>query len=60
MKDIVKVTFYLTDIRHKAVIWEARKELFGANRPASTLVEVSHLVDPQALLEVDAVAYLGK
>ena len=60
LKDIIKVTFYLTDIRHKAVIWEARKELFGANRPASTLVEVSHLVDPQALLEVDAVAYLGK
>jgi 2-iminobutanoate/2-iminopropanoate deaminase len=60
LENIVKVTFYLTDIRHKAVIWETRKELFGANRPASTLVEVSHLVDPQALLEVDAVAYLGK
>lgn len=60
LNNIIKVTFYLTDIRHKAVIWEARKELFGANRPTSTLVEVSHLVDPLALLEVDAVAYLGK
>ena len=59
LKNIVKITFYMTDIRHKAVIWEARKELFGAIRPASTLVEVTHLVDPQALLEVDAVAYVG-
>jgi hypothetical protein len=40
--------------------WETRKELFGANRPAPTLVEVSHQVDPQALLEVAAMAYLRK
>jgi hypothetical protein len=37
-----------------------RKELFGANRPASTLIEVSHLVDPRALLEINAMVYLGK
>ena len=37
-----------------------RKELFGANRPASTLIEVSHLVGPRALLEMDAMVYLGK
>jgi enamine deaminase RidA (YjgF/YER057c/UK114 family) len=60
LSNIVKVTFYLTDIRHKAVIWEARKEFFASSRPASTLVEVTHLVDPLALLEVDAVAYMGK
>jgi len=57
--DIVKITFYLTDIRDKAVVWEARKALFGDARPASTLVAVSHLVDPHALLEIDAVAYTG-
>ena len=59
LQDIVKITFYLTDIRHKAVIWDTRKEFFGSARPASTLVEVTHLVDPQALLEVDAIAYVG-
>jgi len=57
--DIVKITFYLTDIRHKNTVWDVRREMFGDSRPASTLVEVSHLVDPQALLEVDAVAYLN-
>lgn len=57
LENIIKITFYLTDIRDKARVWEARKTLFGDNRPASTLVAVSHLVDPHALLEIDAVAY---
>jgi enamine deaminase RidA (YjgF/YER057c/UK114 family) len=59
LKNIVKITF-LTDIRDKAPVWEVRKEMFGDARPASTLVEVTHLVDPHCLLEVEAVAYLGK
>lgn len=58
LRDIVKITFYLTDIRDKARVWEARKRLFGEARPASTLVEVGHLVDPHALLEIDAVAWV--
>jgi enamine deaminase RidA (YjgF/YER057c/UK114 family) len=41
-------------------VWDVRKEMFGDARPASTLVEVVHLVDPLALLEVEAVAYLEK
>ena len=57
LRDIVKITFYLTDIRNKARVWDARRKLFGSARPASTLVEVGHLVDPLALLEIDAVAY---
>ena len=56
MKKILKITFYLTDIRHKQVVWKVRKEIFGDSRPASTLVGVSSLVDPLALLEVDAIA----
>lgn len=54
--DVVKVTFYLTDIRYKARVWEARQVLFRDARPASTLVEVAHLVDPIALVEIDAIA----
>jgi 2-iminobutanoate/2-iminopropanoate deaminase len=60
LADIIKITFFLTDIRDKNAVWEVRKEMFGGSRPASTLVEVVHLVDPLALLEVEAVAYLGK
>ena len=60
LRNVVKITFFLTDIRDKAVVWDVRKEMFGETRPASTLVEVSHLVDQLALLEVEAVAYLGR
>ena len=58
LANIVKINFYLTDIRDKTAVWEVRKEMFGGHRPASTLVEVSQLVDPEAKLEVDAVAFL--
>ena len=58
LRNIVKITFYLTDIRDKTAVWEVRKEMFGDHRPASTLVEVSHLVDPEGKLEVEAVAFL--
>jgi 2-iminobutanoate/2-iminopropanoate deaminase len=58
LKSIVKINFFLTDIRDKAAVWDVRKEMFGDARPASTLVEVVHLVDPLALLEVEAVAYM--
>jgi enamine deaminase RidA (YjgF/YER057c/UK114 family) len=57
LKDIVKINFYLADIRDKQKVWEIRKKYFKEHRPASTLVAVSSLVDPRALLEVDAIAY---
>ncbi len=60
LKNIIKINFFLTDIRDKAAVWEVRKEMFGESRPASTLVEVTHLVDALCLLEVEAVAYFGK
>jgi 2-iminobutanoate/2-iminopropanoate deaminase len=58
LRHIVKITFYLTDIRDKDQVWAVRKEMFGDHRPASTLLEVSHLVDPEAKLEVEAIAFL--
>ena len=56
--DVVKVTVYLTDIADRARINPVRQEIFGATRPASTLVEVSALVTPGAKVEIDAVAVL--
>jgi 2-iminobutanoate/2-iminopropanoate deaminase len=58
LANIVKINFYLTDIRDKTAVWEVRKEMFGAHRPASTLVEVSQLVDPEGKLEIDAIAFI--
>lgn len=54
--DVVKVTVYLLDIEDRARINPVRQEAFGETRPASTLVEVSALAVPGALLEVEAVA----
>lgn len=57
--DVVKVTTFLTDIEDRARINPVRQEFFGNARPASTLVEVSALVLPEFLIEVEAVAVLS-
>ena len=58
-EDVVKVVVYLTDISARPAINEVRKRHFGDARPASTLVEVSALAHPEALVEIEAVAQLG-
>jgi 2-iminobutanoate/2-iminopropanoate deaminase len=54
--DVVKLTTFLLDIGDRAKINPVRQEVFGEARPASTLVEVSALAVPGALLEIEAVA----
>jgi 2-iminobutanoate/2-iminopropanoate deaminase len=56
IRDVVKVTVYLLDIADRARINPVRQEVFGDVRPASTLVEVSALAVPGALLEIECVA----
>ncbi|NIP76235.1 MAG: RidA family protein [Xanthomonadales bacterium] len=56
---IVKVQVFLTDISERARINPMRQAYFGDHRPASTLVEVSALVDPRLKVEIEAVAYVG-
>jgi 2-iminobutanoate/2-iminopropanoate deaminase len=55
-EDVVKVTVYLLDIGDRATINPVRQEVFAANRPASTLVEVGALALPGAKVEVEAIA----
>jgi len=56
--DVAKVTIFMRDIDQRPLINPVRQEFFGAHRPASTLVEVSALVRPELLLEIEAVAQL--
>ncbi len=56
---VVKVTIFMTDISERAAINPTRIEYFGEHRPASTLVEVSQLVDPAFRVEIEAVAFVG-
>jgi 2-iminobutanoate/2-iminopropanoate deaminase len=56
---VVKVQVFLTDIDERPRINPIRQAYFGEHRPASTLVEVSKLIDPRLKVEIEAVAYLG-
>lgn len=60
MADVVKVVIYVTDIAQREQVWKARKEFFTGNFPVSTLIEISALADPRMLVEIDAVAHLGR
>jgi reactive intermediate/imine deaminase len=55
-QDVVKVTIFLTDVDDRPLINPLRQEAFGSARPASTLVEVSRLVLPEAKVEIECVA----
>ena len=56
---VVKVQLFLTDITDRASINPRRIAYFGDHRPASTLVEVSALVDPRLKVEIECQAYIG-
>ena len=59
MADIVKVTIFVTDISQREKVWQARREFFSGNFPASTLVQVAALADPSLKVEIEAVAHIG-
>ncbi len=59
MADIVKVTIFVTDITQREKVWQARREFFTGNFPASTLVQVAALATPSIKVEIEAVAYIG-
>lgn len=57
--DVVKLTYYVTDMAHLAAIRAARSEFISDQRPASTAVQVAALAGPEFLLEIDAFAVVG-
>ena len=58
-KNVVKVVVFLTDINDRPKINPLRQAYFGDHLPASSLVEVSALIDPALKVEIEAHAYLG-
>lgn len=59
LEDIVRVDCYCKDIqRDFAAIHKARKDYFKAPVPASTMVEVPMMVNPDYLIEINAIAVL--
>jgi enamine deaminase RidA (YjgF/YER057c/UK114 family) len=59
MGDVTKVTIFVTDISQREKVWQARREFFSGNFPASTLVQVAALAEPSLKVEIEAVAHIG-
>jgi 2-iminobutanoate/2-iminopropanoate deaminase len=57
--DVVKVTIFITSMKDRAAILEARRRFFSGDFPCSTLVAVSALIDPGLLVEIEAVGFVG-
>jgi len=58
MTDIVKVTVFITEMGLYDEIHEVRRRYFEEPYPASSMVEVSALIDPRLLIEIEAVAVI--
>ena len=58
MASIVKLTVYVCDMTRVAEVSAARAEFFAPPYPASTMFEVSRLVSPDQLVEIEAIAAL--
>jgi 2-iminobutanoate/2-iminopropanoate deaminase len=56
LRNIVKVTIFLTDMSYFAEIVRLRGEYFSAPYPADTIVEVSSLYSKDAMIEIEAIA----
>jgi enamine deaminase RidA (YjgF/YER057c/UK114 family) len=57
--DVVSSRVYVTDISRAEEVGRAHGEIFADHRPLMTMVEVSGLIDPRMLVEIETVAFAG-
>jgi enamine deaminase RidA (YjgF/YER057c/UK114 family) len=60
LSHVVQTRAYVTDISRSDEVGRAHGEAFGDERPAMTMVEVSALIDPRMLVEIEALAVVGE
>jgi enamine deaminase RidA (YjgF/YER057c/UK114 family) len=59
LADVVSTRFYVTDISRADDAGRAHGDVFGDHRPLMTMVEISALIDPRMMVEVETVAFVG-
>ncbi len=59
LADVVRTRIYVTDISRWEEVGRAHRAFFDAVRPAASMVEVSRLISPEMLVEIEADAYVG-
>jgi enamine deaminase RidA (YjgF/YER057c/UK114 family) len=58
LSDVVRTRMYVTDISQWREVGEVHAEAFGDIRPVATMVEVSALISPELLVEIEVDAYI--